>query len=346
MRSQDQPARRRVILAGPRLDISGSLPPHLVCPWRNCRRAPRPEQRAALNPRIYQSEILRVSRALSLPQDVPLDYAEYMSMAKIARNVGSAAIARASWGGSQNFLGAKWVEYVVDSSPSQIRERVALRLLSMSPHYFYDRDIRREAERNRQSRRALADSLVIPYLTRADHVLDYGCGPGYMAYAVAGMVEHVDAVDISRGVLACAKALNSRSNISYLMPGEFTRCEGTVDLAYSFAVVQHLETQMLADMVSMLARKIRPDGILLLHFAIPGGHGGWRTEAQWTADESLVGRAKLRYGLNCFGRSADEMAALVSNAGFVDVVIRPLAGSLTVPGDDDITKQHLLTARR
>jgi hypothetical protein len=40
------------------------------------------------------------------------------------------------------------------------------------------------------------------------------------------------------------------------------------------------------------------------------------------------------------------MEALVSGSGFTDVAIRSLSGSVTVPGDDDITQQHWLTARR
>lgn len=268
-----------------------------------------------------------------------------MPITKIARDVGNVAIARAAWGGSQNFLGARWVEHLVDSSPVKVRERVALWLLSLSPHYFYDRDIRSEAERNRQSRQALADVLIAPHLNKATQVLDYGCGPGYMAYAVAERAGHVYAVDISRGVLACAKALNGRSNITFLRPAEARQATETVDLAYSFAVVQHLRTEMLLDVLGLIAQNLRSDGVLLLHFAVPG-QGGWRTEAEWTADQSVVGRAKLRYGLNCFGRSADEMKALVTGCGFTDVVIRSLSGSITVPGDDDITHQHWLTARR
>jgi SAM-dependent methyltransferase len=268
-----------------------------------------------------------------------------MSLTKIVRDAGNVTIARATWGGSQNFLGARWVGRLVDRSPAQLRERVALRLLSLSPHYFYARDIRAEAERNRRSRQALVDTLIAPHLIRAARVLDYGCGPGYMACAVAARAEHVDAVDISSGVLACAKALNGRPNISYLRPDELRQEPETVDLAYSFAVVQHLRTELLVDMLGLLADKLRPDGNLLLHFAVPG-QGGWRTEAEWTADQSIVGRAKLRYGLNCFGRSVSEMEALVSGSGFTDVAIRSLSGSVTVPGDDDITQQHWLTARR
>jgi SAM-dependent methyltransferase len=268
-----------------------------------------------------------------------------MSITKVARDAGSVVIARASWGGSQNFLGARWVEHLVDGSPAQIRQRVALRLLSLSPHYFYDGDIRAEAERNRRSRQALVDALIAPHLTSAARVLDYGCGPGYMAHAVADSVEHVDAVDISRGVLACARALNSRQNITYQTPNGLRRRQGMVDLAYSFAVVQHLTNEALVDMLGSLAVKIRPDGVLLLHFAVPG-QGGWRTEAEWKTDQSIVGRAKLRYGLNCFGRSVGEMEGLVLSSGFTDVQVRALNGSITVPGGDDITQQHWLTARR
>jgi hypothetical protein len=84
--------------------------------------------------------------------------------------------------------------------------------------------------------------------------------------------------------------------------------------------------------------------VLLLHFAVPGQQG-YRTEEQWLSDGSPAGRAKLRYGLNCFGRSAAEMADLVARSGFTDVVARPLGGSVAIPGDD-IANQHLLTARR
>ena len=71
----------------------------------------------------------------------------------------------------------------------------------------------------------------------------------------------------------------------------------------------------------------------------------WRTEAQWLADGSLAGRARLRYGLHCFGRSMTEMVELATRCGFTEVVARPLSGTISVPGDD-IPDQHLLTARR
>ena len=268
-----------------------------------------------------------------------------MPVTKLAREVGNAAISGVTWGGSQNFLGARWVERLVDNTPAKVRERVALRLLSLSPHYFYNRDIRSEDDRNRQSRRALADTLIAPYLKKTMTVLDYGCGPGYMAYAVADKADHVYAVDISKGVLACAKVLNGQPNITFLTPAEARHGVEAVDLAYSFAVVQHLRTEILLDVLGLIADRLRQDGVLLLHFA-ESGKGGWRTEMEWAVDKSVVGRAKLRYGLNSFGRSADEMKSIVSSCGFTDVLVQSLSGSISIPGDDDIAHQHLLIARR
>jgi len=263
-------------------------------------------------------------------------------MGKFARVAADVAIYRATWGGSQNFLGARWVERVVDSSPALVRERVALRFLSFSPHYFFDPDIQGESARNRQSRQILADELIAPYLTSRTRVLDYGCGPGYLAVAVAEKAAHVDAVDISCGVLACARVLNARPNIRYQTPAELAG-NAMADVAYSFAVVQHLRTETLEQVLSLLAAAMRPGAALLLHFAVPDQV--WRTEGQWLSDRSLAGRTKLRYGLNCFGRSAAEMADLVARNGFTDVTVRPLSGSITLPCDD-VQDQHLLTAQR
>lgn len=268
-----------------------------------------------------------------------------MVMKRLARAAGDAVISRATWGGSQNFLGARWVERVVDNSPVPVRERVALRFLSLSPHYFYDPDLKGEDTRNRRSRQIIADQLIAPHLTAQMHVLDYGCGPGYLAAAVAEKAARVDALDISRGVLACARVINWRPNISFQTPAQFQARKGParIDLAYSFAVVQHLRTGALGRMLDLLASSVRPGGLLMLHFAQV--EGGWRTEEQWELDTSLRGRAKLRYGLNCFGRSPAEMTTMVEGRGFTDVTVRSLGGSLNSL-DDDIREQHLLTARR
>jgi SAM-dependent methyltransferase len=268
-----------------------------------------------------------------------------MSMNKFARDTAAVLISRATWGGSQNFLGARWVEWAVANAPKSVRRRLALRFVALSPHYFYDRDIVAEDERNRKSRRVIIDELVAPHLTPGARVLDYGCGPGYLAGAVAPLAAQVHALDISRGVLACARVLNGRRNIRYQTVDEFRAAVSPVDLAYSFAVIQHLRTDVLVGALALLAEAVRPGGMLVLHFDVPGQHG-YRTEREWLADGSLSGRARLHYGLNCFGRTASEMTDLVTRSGFADVVARPLAGTITVPGDNDVPEQYLLTARR
>jgi 2-polyprenyl-3-methyl-5-hydroxy-6-metoxy-1,4-benzoquinol methylase len=270
-------------------------------------------------------------------------YDQSMPLRKLAHDAKDVIIQRATWSGSQNFLGARWVEFVVNNCPIQARERLALRFLSLSPHYFFDPDVQSEHVRNRKSRQILADILIAPYLTEQAHVLDYGCGPGYLAAAVADKAAHVDAVDISRGVLACAGVLNSRPNISYQTPDELGKRSVAADVAYSFAVAQHLRTPALTQMLATVSRQVRSGGVLLLHFAVAGQV--WRTEAEWLASRSLAGRAKLHYGLNCFGRSAADMTDLVTRSGFTDVSVNPLSGCANLPVDD-IADQHLLIARR
>jgi len=265
------------------------------------------------------------------------------SAGKLARDAGNVMLCRATWGGSQNFLGARWVEQFIGSAPVRSRERVALRFLALSPHYFYARDVRSEDARNRGSRQVLAETLIAPYLTPAARVLDYGCGPGYLAAAVARVAAHVEAVDISRGVLACARVLNGRPNITYRTPEEFRVSGGQVDIAYSFAVVQHLRLAVLKQVLARMAAAMRPGGVLLLHFAT--AENGYLTEAQCVADGSLAGRVRLRYGLNCFARTPAEMADLVTRCGFSNAAVSPLSEIISMPGDD-IPDQQLLTARR
>lgn len=242
--------------------------------------------------------------------------------------------------GSQNFLGAPWVERLLRTAPSSSRESIALWLISLSPHYFYDGDRRAEADRNRTSREGLVRDLLMGYLAPTMLVLDYGCGPGYMASAVAPHVRQVEAVDVSHGVLACARVLNCSSNIIYETPFEASQRSEQIDLAYSFAVVQHLTDASLRAALTIVRERLRPGGTLLLHFPAPDGQ--WRTEDSWRSDRSPKGRAKLRYGLNCFGRGEEQLARLVSEAGFRGVRSNVLANMTSA--DADISRQRLLVA--
>jgi SAM-dependent methyltransferase len=230
------------------------------------------------------------------------------------------------------------------ATPAQHRPRVALRLLTWSPHYFrsdkHDRDA--EAERNRRTRRMLADDLLGRYLHPDDDVLDVGCGPGYLAVAVAPHVHAVTAIDVSRGVLACARVLNPAPNLEYLTVEDFRRGGRDVDVVYCVAVAEHLTDEVFARALRDWHTALRPGGRLLIHVVVD--NPAWRTEEQWRADRGLVGRAKLRFGLNCFGRSAEQVRRLVVGAGFGEFDLLPIASLVDL--DDDVAGQHLVVARR
>ncbi|WP_391530856.1 class I SAM-dependent methyltransferase, partial [Candidatus Frankia nodulisporulans] len=191
--------------------------------------------------------------------------------------------------GTQNFLGARWVPVLLATTPARYRRSMALRLLSLSPHYFqpdeHDRDA--AAERNRRSRVILAHDLLGRYLLPDDDVLDVGCGPGYLAAAVAPRVHALTAVDVSRGVLACARVLNPAPNLEYLVAEDFHRSGRDVDVVYCIAVVQHLTDEVVAAALRDWHGALRPGGRLLLHVVIDDP--AWRTEAQWRAERGLVG---------------------------------------------------------
>ncbi|CAO5169080.1 Methyltransferase family protein [Frankia sp. AiPs1] len=246
--------------------------------------------------------------------------------------------------GAQNFLGAWWVPVVMATTPARYRRTVALRLLACSPHYFQPGEHDREtaAERNRRTRQSLADDLLGRYLEPEDDVLDVGCGPGYLAVAVASHVHAVTAVDVSRGVLACARVLNPAQNLEYLTAEEFHRSGRDVDVVYCIAVVQHLTDEVVAAALRDWHAALRPGGRLLLHVVIDDP--AWRTEAQWRAERGLAARMKLRFALNCFGRSAEQVRRLVTEAGFGELELIPVSALADV--DDDVAGQHLVVARR
>jgi SAM-dependent methyltransferase len=255
----------------------------------------------------------------------------------------------------QNFLGARWVAPIVNHSPRFLRESIALRVLALSPHYFYRNNnpnapfrefLRTERDRNRESRRIIAEKVLKPHFRPDSTVLDYGCGPGFMARASASLVSEVIACDIAEGVLACARSLNSAPNIRYINVDSASYdglADASIDVAYSFAVIQHVRDDALRGILRRLATLVRPGGRLLLHAALNAP--GWRTEAEWDADKSLRGRFKWEYGLNCFSRDPAVLRNMVRSAGFSDPTIESL-DVLAPLTNDDVSRQHLLVATR
>jgi cyclopropane fatty-acyl-phospholipid synthase-like methyltransferase len=253
----------------------------------------------------------------------------------------------------QSFLDAGWIVALLRSAPARRRRRLALSILSLSPHYFYRHSdneglshadfTEREFERNRASREKLGQLVLEPYLDAQQVVLDYGCGPGFLVRYVAGRAGRVYGVDISRGALECARVINGAPNASFLHADNMAEIgDATIDLVYSVAVAQHLTDSVLERVLATLRRKLKPAGRLLLHIVLEAE--GWRTEEEWKRDASIAGRLRLKYGLNCFTRSEARVREMLEAAGFGSIVVRSMRDICPEPFDDVCT-QHLVCAR-
>ncbi|HSI87857.1 MAG TPA: methyltransferase domain-containing protein [Pyrinomonadaceae bacterium] len=257
----------------------------------------------------------------------------------------------------QNFLGARWISPFLERVPGSGQRKWALRILAMSPHYFFDPD-RDDFQKHRdldaleasfdevtRSRILIYDNILKPHLTPSDRVLDYGCGPGFMAKAISKAVSSVTAIDISPGAIACARILNSDTNIEYHVAKSETfdmLRKQRFDTIYSYAVVQHVTDEVLRRILSSCSELIKPGGRLLLHVQLPDDV--WRTEADWRNDQSIKGKLRFRYGLHCFARTEEEYNNFLADAGFEIDHIENIS-DLIHTGEKELEQQRLIVAR-
>lgn len=256
----------------------------------------------------------------------------------------------------QTFLGARWIRWALDRAPASKKRLWTFRLLSLSPHYFLDREnaenrsipeheyYEKAAAEWLSSRQHYFDTVLKDRLAESKTVLDYGCGPGFLAVTLAEQFEKVFACDISSGALDCARVLNPADNLTYVLAdrGGLSLIPNTgVDAVVSLAVVQHLSRESYEKMLAVCFEKLRPGGKLVLHIQLD--EGTWKSEDDWQQDRSVKGRLKYNYAVHCFGRPKEEHIELVTAAGFAGASVDPL--SPLFPGAfEDIGHQHLLTA--
>lgn len=255
---------------------------------------------------------------------------------------------------NQAFIGAKWLVILLRITPRFLKRNVALRILSISPHYFnrtsraeYQRMtasqfLEAEFERNRSSRERICDQILSPRMKPDYQVLEIGCGPGFLTRAVAKYVRTAYACDISIGVLECSRIINGASNIRYIYSGEsgFAQiADSSLDLACSFAVIQHLREPVIRSLFMVAGKKLRPGGVCL--FQIQLDDGKWKSESAWIKDQSVTGRLRLKYALNFFPRSEAFFRELAADAGLSVIAVRPMSELLDQPFDD-LYRQHLL----
>lgn len=246
---------------------------------------------------------------------------------------------------SQNFLSQSWIPRWLENCPADRRHDLALYILSLSPHYFiyqwsekYPPAWRRgailekENQRNFKSRQEIVRQILRPHLQPQETVLDFGCGPGWLAKELSQHVAHVKAVDISAGALACARVLNSAPNIDYIlnpnpdslkvMPSQ------SVDKIVSFAVLQHLPDVLVQDLFFEFFRILKPQGECILHIALNGESS---TSTQFDKSSLLMTYRHPQVVLNW-----------AQKAGFQKSRTEPFAKDI----GDDVTQQHLLFLKK
>lgn len=255
----------------------------------------------------------------------------------------------------QAFLDRWWIPWLLRTVPEGLRRPLALRLLALSPHYFSPRWaeglsagsrtsdlLDAEYERNRLSRREISDRLLRGRVRPDMTVLDFGCGAGFLAREVAPYVGEVLALDVSRGAIACAEVLRPGPNVSYIATsgGHLADIsDASVDLLYSFAVLQHLDRSQAATVLAEFARVLRPGATGLCHFAMgePGSHQG-----AWSLPRSKRSRLhslRLRYSLRYDYYSLSEVRQLLAGAGLVVEGVVPIETIASI--DDDVGREHL-----
>lgn len=259
---------------------------------------------------------------------------------------------------SQDFLSATWIRLLLDRVSPSNKRLWALRILSLSPHYFLDRDDPKYAGLSNdeyleatfasltESRERIYQKILKAYLDEGDVVIDYGAGPGFLAKVTAPHVNKIYALDISKGAVACAKIVNHRENIVYLVAdkaGLDAIPDGQADAVYSFAVIQHLTDEIFVHVLKTCRQKLKPGGKLILHIQLTDDV--WTTEAEWKAGTSLKDKIKYDYGLHCFGRTEQRHLDIVMQNGFQQIEIEKLA-DLVPEFADDVRSQRILVAKK
>lgn len=252
------------------------------------------------------------------------------------------------------FLDRGWIAGLTKLTPPKLRAALSLRLLSLSPHYWvyqwsnlYPAACTRreildaEYARNAASRKEICDKLLQRFLRPEMTVLDFGCGPGFLAKEVSPHVSSVIASDVSRGVIACAKEINAAENLRYVTNGLSSLdnvANATVDFVYSFAVFQHLTKDQSRAFFREFARVLKPGGSGVCHTILK------EAEDPRAIDPSAGGWLARRVNLRMVYFTPAEITDTLARAGLRDVTITPIASLADIR--DDIGHEQLVTFRR
>jgi SAM-dependent methyltransferase len=137
-------------------------------------------------------------------------------------------------------------------------------------------------------------STVLQLLDLPDgaHVLDFGCGTGWLARCLATMGADVVATDVSSNVLELGRRFLARDPLAAELRVEFRRFDGarlptgdaSMDRVVSFDAFHHVLDQ--AATLAEMARVLRPGGIAVFHE--PGPQHSGTPDAQYEMGQFAV----------------------------------------------------------
>ena len=173
--------------------------------------------------------------------------------------------------------------------------------------------------------------------------LDVGCGAGLLAEPLARLGARVTGLDASADLIAAAQqhAQASVLEIDY-RAGELAKLEGQFDLVTCMEVIEHVADP--AVFVNLLARRLAPDGLLIL--STPNATG-WSKLLTITIGE---GTGRIPKGTHDFTKfiAPERMKALLSDAGLKCIDVEGIAWSPTrgLHLSDDVRLNYLVSATR
>jgi 2-polyprenyl-3-methyl-5-hydroxy-6-metoxy-1,4-benzoquinol methylase len=95
-------------------------------------------------------------------------------------------------------------------------------------------------------------------------VVDVGCGPGYGTASMAEAAAFAVGVDASREAIAIATAqASSRARFALMDARAMAIADNSFDVATCFEVVEHVDADLVEEIVRDVARCLRPDGLAM-----------------------------------------------------------------------------------
>jgi SAM-dependent methyltransferase len=158
------------------------------------------------------------------------------------------------------------------------------------------------------------DGRVFPLIAdvpRDSHVLEIGCGPGYLLeYLRSKGFSHVEGIDISAEQVALAVQRECHAKVADVFE-ELSRHDATLSLILAFDVVEHFSKEENLQLFGAMRRALRPGGLVVLQTP----NGG-----------ALFG-GQIIYGdlthMTIF--NPNSLSQLLRRTGFTDIVFRESA---------------------